>query len=425
VMRVIDDTSVVLRLNTDGTTAKGNPFDLDPDVDPPEDRIFAYGFRDPKSVLIDPASSYLWTSERSDGGFDELDVFLSGTNGGHAPYKGLQSTVPKNLDSDDLPNPAYPLVDLLTRVKNGVTLPVSTYTNPPFSFESPDVHPTGLAFGGLEVGPQHRGDLFAGTEDGRLLRFNVNPFRTGFSLLVPLADTIASLGADEDDPETDEDETEPDSLTQLLIATGFGAISDLEAGVDGSMYVVDQANGTIHRIFYDATRDLAVQSVKAPKKISLSAKKPVVTKAIRVTLENRGEVAERIHSHDELESLIGLQLTSPTGCAIPTVTVVDPKYALPPYPYQIGIAPNGGRATFQVNVAWACDSPFDAGANNFEASVTVDMGTIGVVELPEHQADNVCPRPPAPLADPPDAGCGAKQPDGTLGGPIVTDITIK
>jgi hypothetical protein len=196
--------------------------------------------------------------------------------------------------------------------------------------------------------------------------------------------------------------------------------------------VVDQTAGAIYRVFYDAKRDLAVLSVKAPKKISLSAKKPIVTKAIQVTLVNRGEVAERIKSHAELEALLGLQITSPTGCAVPTVTVVDPKYALPPYPYIIGIAPNGGRLSIDVSVQWACASPGDVGANNFETSVSLDLEAIGVVEVAEAKADNVCPRdpepepdPPDPEADPPDPGCGAKLPDKTLGGPIVTDITIK
>ena len=423
--RVLDDTSVVLRLNTDGTTPEGNPFDVDPDVDTPEDRYFAYGFRDAKSLLVDRSSGYIWLSERSDGGFDELDVFRAGDNGGHAPYKGLVGNVPKNVDGDGERNPLYPLVDLLTELKNGEPVDVSTYVNPPFSFESPDVHPTGLAFGGLEVGPQHRDDLFVGTEDGRLLRFPVNSLRQSFALSVPLSDTIANLGADEDDPQTDEDETEPDSFTQILIARNFGAISDLETGVDGSLYVVDRSNGSIHRVFFDAKRDLAVHSIKAPKKISLSAKKPVVSKAVQVTLVNQGEVAERIGSREELENLVGFQLSSPTGCAIPTAAIVDPKYALPPYPYQIGIAPNGGRLTLDVSVAWACDSPFDAGANNFEASVTIDLEAIGVIELPADQADNVCPRAPDPAADPPDPGCGAKLPDKTLGGPIVTDVTSK
>jgi hypothetical protein len=168
-----------------------------------------------------------------------------------------------------------------------------------------------------------------------------------------------------------------------------------------------------------------VQSVKAPAKISLSAKKPVVHKAIRVTLVNLGEVAERIESRDELTNLLGLEISSPTGCAAPIATVVDPKYALPPYPYLIGIAPNGGRLSLSVDVAWTCESPFDAGADNFETRLAVDLEAIGVVELPENLGDNVCPRPPDPLADPPDPGCGAKQPDKTLGGPIVTDITIK
>jgi glucose/arabinose dehydrogenase len=425
---VLDDTSVVLRLRAlDGSTPKGNPFDADEDAVATEDPYFAYGFRDLAALVIDPATTYLWASERSDAGKDELNLFLSGTNGGYSVYQGLvKEKLPPNLDEDGQPNPDYPLFDLQTELKNGVRLPVSTYLTPNFTFLSPDVRPTGLAFGGTEVGPLHQEDLFVGAEDGRLFRFDMNAFRLGFQLAAPLADTVADLGLPEDDPTTpDVDETEPDSLTQILIAEGFGAISDLETGIDGSLYVVDRSNGTIHRIFYDAVRNLAVQSVKAPAKISLSAKKPVVHKAIRVTLVNLGEVAERIESRDELTNLLGLEISSPTGCAAPIATVVDPKYALPPYPYLIGIAPNGGRLSLSVDVAWTCESPFDAGADNFETRLAVDLEAIGVVELPENLGDNVCPRPPDPLADPPDPGCGAKQPDKTLGGPIVTDITIK
>jgi glucose/arabinose dehydrogenase len=424
VPRVLDDTSVVLRLRADdGSTPGNNPFDADEDGEEPEDRYFGYGFRDAKAMVIDPSTTFPWLSERSVDGDDEIDLFLAATNGGFGDYQGFQRSVPDNLDEDDQPNPLYPLVDLQTGIKNNTTIPISTYLNPAFSFEPTDLHPTGLAFGGVEVGPQHRDDLFVGTEDGRLLRFNMNVFRLGFSLASTLADTVANVAVP-DDPMTPEDESGPaDELTQILIADGFGTISDLEAGVDGSLYVVDQTNGSIHRIFYDALRDLAVASIKAPKKITLSAKKPVVSKQLKLTLENRGEVAERIQSREELTNLLGLEITSPTGCAAPTATVVDPKYALPPYPYLIGIAP-GGRLSLQVAVEWTCASPSPAGVADFEVSLSLDMEAIGIVET-DDGSDNLCPRPPAPMADPPDPGCGAKQPDGTLGGPVATDLILK
>lgn len=428
---VLDDTSVVLRLRAlDGSTPSDNPFvvSADPPLPPAtEDRYLAYGYGDVRGLVVDPATTYLWASERSDAGKDELNLCLPATNAGYSSYQGVQlQKIPPNLDEDDQPNPDYPLVDLLSELKNNVRLPVSTYLNPSFTFEPPDLHPTGVAFGGTEVGPQHRDDLFVGTEDGRLLRFNVNGFRLGFLLAPPLADTVANEALPDDPGTPDIDETrEADALTQLLIAEGFGAISDLETGIDGSMYVVDRTNGEIHRIFHDAVRNVAVESIKAPSKIKLSQKKPVVRKAIRVTLVNRGQVAERIQSREELTNLLGLQITSPSGCAMPAATVVDPKYALPPYPYLIGIAPNGGRRAIDVMVEWTCEPPFDAGADNFETSVTIDLEAIGVLELPDDKADNVCPRAPDPMADPPDPGCGAKLPDKTLGGLIVTDVTIK
>jgi glucose/arabinose dehydrogenase len=428
--RVLDDTSVLLRLKDDGTTPEGNPFDTGPESEPegPEDRYFGYGFRDARAIAPDPLSSTVFLSERSDGGFDEIDVFpciqpvVCGVNSGFDSYKGfVPGELPRNIE-DDLPNPDYLLVDLLFTNETEPE-PISTYLNPPFTFESAEVKPTGLAIGGFEVGPQHREDLFVGTEDGRLFRFDVNRLRLGFTLAPPLADVVANLNTGVvDNPQTpDVDESLPDDLTQILIATGFGAISDLETGIDGSLYVVDQEHGTVRHIFYDAIRDLAVQSVKAPTKISLSAKKPVVSKSIKVTLTNPGEVAERILGTNEaslqaeLEDLLGLEITSPTGCAAPTTNVVVPKYARDPYPPVIGIAP-GGRLSLEVKVDWTCASPSPAGVADFETTVTLDMNAIGIIELDENKADNVCPR--AATGD--DPGCGAKG-----GGDILTDVIQK
>jgi hypothetical protein len=190
--------------------------------------------------------------------------------------------------------------------------------------------------------------------------------------------------------------------------------------------VVDQTNGTHHHNFYDAVRDLSVVSVKAPKKISLSAKKPTVTKAIRVTIANPGEVAERIETttpeqlQQDLTDLLGLETHSPS-CPDPTVAVLVPKYAQPPYDAVIGVAPFGGRLSLDVNVMWACPGLASGATAEFTTSVSVDMEKIGIDELPENQANNVCPRPPA--GD--DPGCGAKTATGALGGPIVTRVTQK
>ena len=424
----LDDTSVLLRLNEDGTTPRDNPFD-DPDTVTPEtkDRYFAYGIGDPRGIATDPAAQTPWFAEYSDEGeSDEINLLFPANNGGYSDYQGWldPDDIPKNTEED------YPLFDLATTDEDDPAQekPVSTFLLPRFSFEDGTIEPTGVAFGGTEVGPQHRQDLFVGTQDGRLFRFNVEQGRSGFTLTGVLSDTIAQVAIPDDPGTPDVDEERPeDDLKDIWIAERFGRISELETGSDGSIYVVDEqsGNGRVHRVFFDALRDLAVVSVKAPTKISLSAKKPVVSKSIKVNLVNNGEVSERIESHQELKDFLGVEIAGqpPANCATPDFDPVDPKYVLPPYSYPIGIKASGGKLSIEVSVQWTCNNgPGDpvpvSGEIDFDTTLHLNPAAIGVPELdePEFSYNNNCPR--APLGD--DPGCGPKG-----GGDIVTDIIEK
>ena len=392
----LDDTGVILRLDENGETPNDNPFDDDVgDHTDPEDRYFAYGVRNPRGLAVDPFSSLqnrtLWFTELSDGEPevpmpDEIGLAFAGTNGG---YRALQGRV------TPLPVP-YPLVDL--DLGAGGT-PVSTYLNPPFSFEDKGVEPTGLAFGGREVGPRHLGSLFVGGGDGRLFRYAINAPRSGVVLSDTLTDTVAAAA---------------DDLTQILVGEGFGAISDVETGLDGSIYVLGMDSGAIHHVFTDSVRDLALSRAKVPPRISLSAKKPKVSKRIRVTLENRGEVAERIVGRDNLVSLLGLEISalSPADCAVPTATLIDPKFVRPPFPYIIGLKPKG-KLKLSIDVEWECASPSPQGTFDFETRFDLNGAVIGIVD--ENLDNDVCPR----AASGDDKGCGK------LGAPLQTDVVRK
>jgi aldose sugar dehydrogenase len=447
---VFDDTSVLLRLEDDGETPVDNPFDRGEDEVGEERKYFAYGVRDPRSLAVDPPTQIfatrVWASERSENGDDEIDLLESFDNGGYSTYDGFQGSVPPNLLEDGQVNPAYQLFDLLQgRDRNDVLIPISTYSNPPMTFADPTYGPTGLAFGGVEAGALHLNALFVGSERGELYRFAIDEGRSGMVVGPPLSDRVVNLGVPDNPKTPDDDHVDPDSVAQILVATGFGAISDLATGADGSIYVADQENGVVYRVFTDAVRDLAVASIKVPKKIALSDKRPSVTRAVQVTLVNQGDTPERIiadtgddpETTDEnegvqsleanLEALIDLQITPTGGCApLGPPRVVVPKYAQPPHTPAIGLAPNGGRLTLDFLVDWTCASPSAKGLPDFEASASIDMLALGVVEPPENHGDNVCPRPPVPDPDPAknDPGCGAKTSTG-LGGPIVTDVTRK
>lgn len=378
-----DDTSVLLRLDDDGTTPQDNPFD-DPDTNAPEtkDRYFAYGVGDPRGMVTDPVSQTPWFAEYSDEGKpDEINLLLPANNGGYSDYQGFidERNIPDNDDDD------YPLFDLAMTDEQDPAdeEPVSTFLLPRFSFEVESIEPTAVAFGGTEVGPQHREDLFVGTQDGKLLRFHVEPFRAGFELTGVLADTIAQKEVIDDDGDDVDEGREADALTDIVIGEGYDPISELEAGVDGSIYVV-QESGAIDRVFFDARRDLAAVGLKGPKKISLSAKKPVVSKSLRVTVVNNGEVPERIDNHTELVAFLGVEITpvGPASCLTPEFDAVDPKYVLPPYSYPIGIKAEGGKLTIEVSVEWECDNgdlpaPV-AGVPDFETSMHLNPLAIGV-----------------------------------------------
>jgi glucose/arabinose dehydrogenase len=464
----LDDTSVVFRVDDrdgierDEPAPNDNPFDSDDDQADPQDYYLAYGLRDPRAILVDPVTQIfdtrVWVTERSEGGKDEVDLLLFGKNSGFKKYQGFIASPARPYlappEPPNTPNPSYPLVDLARNATD--ELDVTTYGNPLFSFEDESVTlgPTGLAMGGTEVGILHREALFVGTEDGQLLRFRPNGATqlTTFLLIPPLGDFVANKEIP-DDPATPPPQNEfkpADSLAQIVIADGFGRVSDLATGVDGSIYVLDGQTGTVHRVLSDSRRDLSVLSISAPKKIALSTKKPSVTKSVKVTLLNRGEVPERIFAEEldddttpdtneaidslrsSLENLLGLTIAPTGGCAaLGPPRVVVPKYALPPHSPAVGIAANGGKLTIEVQVDWTCEAPSPRGEPDFATSVDLDMRAIGIRELAEWQPNNACPRAPRADQDPdpnvvdPDPGCGARLPDKTLGGPVVTDVTKK
>jgi glucose/arabinose dehydrogenase len=69
----------VLRINTDGSIPKDNPFAATPDADP---SIYALGVRDPQSMAFKPKTNELWIVENEPRGGDELNRIEAGRNYG-------------------------------------------------------------------------------------------------------------------------------------------------------------------------------------------------------------------------------------------------------------------------------------------------------------------------------------------------------
>jgi len=86
--------------------------------------------------------------------------------------------------------------------------------------------------------------LFVGDcNNGNIYKFSLNKNRTGFVFDDPnLQDLVLS------ELTTPDGQNKTESMEEILFGTGFGCITDLEFGPDGSLYVVSITDGVIYKI---------------------------------------------------------------------------------------------------------------------------------------------------------------------------------
>jgi glucose/arabinose dehydrogenase len=230
-----DDTSVIFRVNPDGSAAAGNPFTPYCSATTTRTctssggcpggetcrtqvaRYYAYGVRNSFGLAIDPVTGTLWDTENGPSDYDEVNRVLPGFNSGWNQIQG-----PNSRDPQDVP-------DLFDMPGAG-----STYSDPEFSWVS-TIAPTAILFPrGLGAG-YDRAALVSDSNKGAIYRFPLNAARTAFDLsgIPGLADLVAD---------------DADERNALRIGSGFSGITDLEEGPDGFVYVVSINQGAIYRI---------------------------------------------------------------------------------------------------------------------------------------------------------------------------------
>jgi aldose sugar dehydrogenase len=126
----------VLRINTDGTIPKDNPFVGTPGARP---EIFALGFRDPQGLAVDPSTGAVWTSEHGPRGGDEINQVAKGKNYGFPIITYGRDYSGKPINGDKT-------------VQAGLEQPVYFWT--------PDIAPAGIAFYTGKAFPAWKGNLF-------------------------------------------------------------------------------------------------------------------------------------------------------------------------------------------------------------------------------------------------------------------------
>ena len=208
-----DDTSVILRINDDGSVPSDNPFSAQGGN---VAKYYAYGIRNSFGLAFDPLTDELWMTENGPGSFDEINIVEPGFNSGWERLMGPDARAAN--DAADL-----------------FFFPGSHYADPKFSWLD-TVGPTAIAFlDSADLGAEYENDVFVGDiNNGNLYRFKPNGTRNG---LLFNGSGLADLVAD-NNPELDE----------TIIATGFAGITDLKVGPDGRLYVVSFGDGKIYAV---------------------------------------------------------------------------------------------------------------------------------------------------------------------------------
>jgi hypothetical protein len=207
---------------------------------------------------------------------------------------------------------------------------------------------------------------------------------------------------------------------------GFSTAMFVDQGlVWGDHFVTDglRTSAEVH--------DLAVVGLTPPAVVTLTDKKPSVSKKVKVAIQNRSGHVETITSLDMLSNLVTLTVESLGACAPPTVTL-DPN-SVPKFPRSL-------KPKQKLVVSFDCvfdcaNDPLrttkkSPGHSDFKFTAKVDHKAIdGQEDL--DPADDVCPHPAPPGGFDTtaglkirDNGCGARI-GKTFGGDVLTDVVKK
>ena len=219
-----DGRGGVLRITIDGETVNdgftlGNEGLLD--------KYYGYGIRNSFGIGFDPATGILWETENGSNYGDEINVILSGFNGGWRQGLGL-STEYENFKNKEFDKSKLILFD-----------GKGTYYDPVFTWVD-TVAPTAITFINSKIfSEEYENDLLIGSvKQGRIFHFDLNETRIGLDLSSSgeLVDKMANV----------DEELEP-----VTLGRNFGIITDIEINpYDGKIYVADgkSKNGKIYQI---------------------------------------------------------------------------------------------------------------------------------------------------------------------------------
>ena len=237
----------ILRVTPDGLTISENGHGGLLGNDDPINKYFAYGIRNGFGIDFDPITKKLWDTENGPSFGDEINLVEPGFNSGWSkiqgiwpitnytmllpqgifpPYKGYLG-IYKKIQFDSTSTSQEKLLDFGGKGK---------YSDPEFIWNI-TVGVTALKFFDSDkLGKKYENDLFVGDySHGRIYHFDLTPDRTKLELNSSFPNKIASS-------------SEGKEIGQIILGDGFHAITDLEVGPDGYLYVVSHKGGKIFKI---------------------------------------------------------------------------------------------------------------------------------------------------------------------------------
>ena len=212
----IDDSGVIVHVGLDHNVLQPK---LSQD---PLSHYYAIGIRNSFGLATDPISGYIWDTENGPESFDEINLVHSKFNSGWEVVMGPAT----EEEISKLPS-----------------LGNFQYSDPEFSWERP-VSPTGLTFLNSDKFLKYTDEMIVGSCNfGHLMKFKLNAERTELVFdTIHLQDKIANLITLENGKKDSE------SFDEIIFGTGFGCITDVEMGPDGSLYVVSLTDNKIYKI---------------------------------------------------------------------------------------------------------------------------------------------------------------------------------
>jgi aldose sugar dehydrogenase len=185
---------------------------------------YGYGIRNSFGIDFDPITDKLWDTENGPNYGDEINLVEPGFNSGWKKVQGIWYLKGSNIGKEINGTPE----DLVDFDGNGI------YSSPEFTWKG-RYGPTATKFlDSDKLGEQYENDLFVGdVHNGTIYHFELNKSRTGLSLHGALSEKVANSTRE---------------LEDVIFATGFGGITDLEVGDDGYLYVLSYVHRSIYRI---------------------------------------------------------------------------------------------------------------------------------------------------------------------------------